>query len=830
MAGVEYNAGTARSTWAMDLAPLRAGVLEAKQLYAQLAAASAQAQQQAQARGTQTVVPRSEAPNAINVGGGAGRNAPDASMQAAKAEAALLRQARAEATLMAAQGNRAGAAQRLEAALVGVNRQSIAAIQTETQLARTSAQLNNNMAVLPRTIAGLSHEAASFAVSSLTMGGAITVVTATLQSFAEAFKFKAELDASRASITVLLQGVRDSKQVFADASAYAAKYKLTQEEMAGALNASTMIMRQSTASTEQILNVMQRLTVLNPAENISGAAFSIKELASGDITSIAERFNVSKAAANKMKAEILAGGDAVKILDQYLQSVGVTSEALGAKLNGPVGKMKDLAIAQEQLKLAQADWAMGPGLVALAVQIDATRGATRLLGGDWATMGQSLQESTRQVLSPLQEILTKITGIKSEWGAIGGGGGSWGDEPEQAAAATATLANQLEISAVAAQAQKAALGDAAQAAYEARDAGGGLTAQSKAAAAALLASGDAGAAAAALLAQSSSQVDLMTAAQYRLQAAAAAAAGGKGSASANATQAKQRDWQATQDLAAAQSRYTEATESSAQRVARLRTELGRLTPGTAAYVDQQTKLAQAERQLSSERTKVGTSADKLLTKTASASNAEAVAQRDAMRRIEDMTRDHYDKLRQLQEDYALSSSRKAEDYQIERQRLLAEGRIAEANALEQKYSLQSKRDAEDAARQRQRQTEQAAQGIAAAQEQAGLKASDRERKRMISGVTLAGDGGAAAIDAAGARQAQAEAGMAGMAGAARGTPLQISVAIAPTQVQIDGGQIVTIIWPQISQLVDAELSAGLISVALTAPPAATSGGVGGATP
>ena len=856
----EYDAGAAKSRWELDLSPLRASVLEAKRLYAELALAS---QQASQPRGTATVVPRSMAPNAINVGSGPGRTISDPAAQAARAEAALLRQARAEATLATAQGNTAKAADILSAALTKVDRSSIAAIGAETQLARATKQLDGSMAVLPRTIAGLSHEAASFAVNAITMGGAVSAVTAILGSFADAFKFKADLDASRASINVLLQGVRDSGQVFADASAYAARYKLTQEEMTGALNASTMIMRQSSASTEQILNVMQRLTVLNPAENIKGAAFSIKELASGDITSIAERFNVSRAAANKMKAEILAGGDAVKILDQYLQGVGVTSDALAAKLSGPVGKMKDLAIEQEQLKLAQGEFAMGPGMKFLELQINATRGATRLMSGDLNSMSASLQQNA-QYLNFQGGVLGFATNAGIQYAQSQQQAATNAQQAAQAAQATvAPLAAQAEATSAVSQATQDALAKQADALGQDREMAGAkaeLAGLADQVARGLLSSGDAAlimardygiaaGQAAALIAQQAGLAKQPTEArQERTTAAdtnAVRDAVDKNRADAeqkivnsrleayNRAQASAR---AARDqaaaAAAAQGRYTEATESSAARVARLRGELAKLVPGTADYIDQQTKIAQAEKSAASERTKSGTSAEKLATKVAGAANAEAVAQRDAMRRIELMTQDHYDKLRRLEEDYTLSSSRKTEDYQLERQRLLANGQIKEAQLLEQKFALDQKRAAEDNARNRQRETEQAAQGIADAQQQAGLKADDRERKRLISGIALTGDGGAASAAVAGgaARQAQAEAALASTAGQRPSGGL-LRIQFAPISLIADGQTLANVVYPDIEARIDEFMAGQIATILVTSPPGGGQGaGVGGPTP
>lgn len=308
--------------------------------------------------------------------------------------AGMLRLAQARARLQVASGDAAGAERTLAAALAQVDRTTAQTIGAQTQLVGIQNKLKASADGAKGGATGLVSSLQGLAGAAAAAGVGLSTVVTVVSSFADAFKFKAELDASRASVAVLLDGVRDVPTTFAEASAYAQDFKLTQQELATAMNASAGIMRNSTAPIGDILNVMQRLTVLNPKENIEGAAFALKELQSGDITSIAERFNISRQAANQMKLEILAGGDAVKILDQYLTSVGATSQALTAQLDGPVGKMKDLALAQEELKLAQGEFATGPGLLALEGQINVTRGATRLLTGDFADLSAAAQQNS----------------------------------------------------------------------------------------------------------------------------------------------------------------------------------------------------------------------------------------------------------------------------------------------------------------------------------------------------------------------------------------------------------------------------------------------------
>lgn len=275
----------------------------------------------------------------------------------------------------------------------------IEAAQSKAALSALKLQQAQEKAAKPpgKGLAGffedIKNQAASAATGMLGFGAALGTAAAVAQSFKDAFDFKANLDATTASINIQLQGVRDSGQVWSAAAGYAEQYKLTQEETTSTVQASIGILRQSKASVEDTFGVLQRLTVLAPGKSIADAAFSVRELASGDITSIAEQFNISRAKAYEMRDAIVAGKDVVSVLSGFLDGAGVSMDSLKVRTEGAMGAMKDLAIAQEELKLAQAEFAQGPGLAALGIQIEATRGGTRLLMGDFSAMGDSLVQA-----------------------------------------------------------------------------------------------------------------------------------------------------------------------------------------------------------------------------------------------------------------------------------------------------------------------------------------------------------------------------------------------------------------------------------------------------
>lgn len=351
---------------------------------------------------------------------------------------------------------------------------------------------------------------------------AIGAVSSVVASFSDALALKAQLDATTAAINVQLRGVRDTGEVWQQASAFARQYGLTQQEVNSGVAASVGIMRTSKAGLEDILGVLARMQILSPEQSISDAALALKALASGDTQSLVARFEVSRDLAAKMKTEIQGGADAVGVMSNFLNQMGVGMDAVAAKTQGVNGAFLELKQAQEDLKLAQAAWAEGPGLVVLQGQTTVLSGLTRVLTGDTEAMGQSLTNNLNAYAAWI--------GLTD--GAISSGG-TWGNVLQQNTAQLMQVGAAMDEDRVAIGAGQVALQEhavaleedalksqlAAVQAEELATKKNLLAQQAQVAANALLGSGASGEAAAARLANSSSLVDQLTAAYYRLAAA-----------------------------------------------------------------------------------------------------------------------------------------------------------------------------------------------------------------------------------------------------------------------------------------------------------------------
>ncbi|MGE7273561.1 hypothetical protein ACQKK5_19120 [Brevibacillus panacihumi] len=96
------------------------------------------------------------------------------------------------------------------------------------------------------------------------------------------------------------------------------------------------------AKLEHLNMLAMRLQKLNPAEGIEGAGFALKELMSGDYTSIAERFNMSRtmlqnsAARNAGLKNDVDGF--IKGMDQLLNQQKMTQDAFERMLDSPASR------------------------------------------------------------------------------------------------------------------------------------------------------------------------------------------------------------------------------------------------------------------------------------------------------------------------------------------------------------------------------------------------------------------------------------------------------------------------------------------------------------
>lgn len=198
------------------------------------------------------------------------------------------------------------------------------------------------------SIDGLTNKVTGLATGFITLEAATTLWNASV----EAWTIAASIEANRGAVNRLMQDVTKGNAAWSDASKFARKYGFTQQEISGALAQAAPILKKYNSDTEKTLSVLARLGSLNPKEGIEGATMALRELASGDIQSMVERFNLGRKEVQALNAEIKAGADPVAVLDAYLTNMGVTSEALADRMTGLNGATNTLRQGTEDLQLS----------------------------------------------------------------------------------------------------------------------------------------------------------------------------------------------------------------------------------------------------------------------------------------------------------------------------------------------------------------------------------------------------------------------------------------------------------------------------------------------
>ena len=243
----------------------------------------------------------------------------------------------------------------LDKSVAAIARTRDSADQMAQSLTKQATQAEKSGTAFSGLVTKLTGLAAGFASVSVIAG-----------KFVEGFNLVATLDQNRRTLGTLLGDVEKGNKVYQEAIAFGQKFGFTQQEIASSAAAASGILKNTNQTTEQTLAVLARLASLNPAEGIEGATVALKELASGDIVSLAERFNVSKQAANEMKQAIADGADPVQVLDDALTKMGVTSDVLSQRMDGPAGAALKLKLANENVTKSIGDFLIAinvPGLL-----------------------------------------------------------------------------------------------------------------------------------------------------------------------------------------------------------------------------------------------------------------------------------------------------------------------------------------------------------------------------------------------------------------------------------------------------------------------------------
>lgn len=170
------------------------------------------------------------------------------------------------------------------------------------------------------------------------------------------------------------------------------------EENIGGLSGLAVTSRKTGADLGTLIDLQKRLTLLNPAQSAQGGLIALNEALDGNLTSIQRRFNVTKSDIKALGDESLPVAERLKVLDSYLNSVGITSRAITDRVDENAETFRILA-----QKIGDAKNALGTFLTVSTAQvvriiIDPGKEAgrqgvdTRTQAGELAKQAQTYQD------------------------------------------------------------------------------------------------------------------------------------------------------------------------------------------------------------------------------------------------------------------------------------------------------------------------------------------------------------------------------------------------------------------------------------------------------
>jgi hypothetical protein len=216
------------------------------------------------------------------------------------------------------------AKQQIAAAEADIKKQIDEAAKAQERFSKSTKGSGEQANQLLQTVKGI-------AATYLTLSGIKQLGSSTIGAGMEQ---QAQIDTFAARTGNEAQG----RDIFNTISKDSLKYG--QDVQSSLLGAQSFLSNTMDPSKLKELNTLaMRLSKLNPTEGMEGAAFSLKELMSGDYTSIAERFNISR---NMLKdSEARAAGlkgdveGFIKGMDKLLNQQNMTQEAFEKMLDSP---------------------------------------------------------------------------------------------------------------------------------------------------------------------------------------------------------------------------------------------------------------------------------------------------------------------------------------------------------------------------------------------------------------------------------------------------------------------------------------------------------------
>lgn len=172
--------------------------------------------------------------------------------------------------------------------------------------------------------------------------------TRTVDQLKESFNSNREIELATKSIGTLLGSVSLGTRSLQEATAWGAKYGITQREIAEAASEASVVMRTSNVDAAKTFEVFGRLQARAPGKTFSDSVRALMELQAGQLASIQRLFNIPQEASQRLAREIRAGADPILALDKLLNELGQTVDVLDARMQGSEGAVNRNRVATSQ--------------------------------------------------------------------------------------------------------------------------------------------------------------------------------------------------------------------------------------------------------------------------------------------------------------------------------------------------------------------------------------------------------------------------------------------------------------------------------------------------
>lgn len=207
----------------------------------------------------------------------------------------------------------------------------IARLQLQDQVSGQLRRISNNLNAVDRStsFSNVKNAVVGLAASIGTAVGAAKLLDATI---GEAMRYEQS--------EVLVTAIFDDKQA-------SSQYQTMIKKMAEAspiLDTSNMMagskallgVTKDLPTLEKAWKIAEKLSIMDPEQGLQGAVYAMKELASGDGVSMAERFEMPKSVVNDIKN--LNFEDQLAAMQKYLDKTGITNKTIDAMGNTTIAK------------------------------------------------------------------------------------------------------------------------------------------------------------------------------------------------------------------------------------------------------------------------------------------------------------------------------------------------------------------------------------------------------------------------------------------------------------------------------------------------------------